>query len=102
MKGLCPRPDEESYVRTITYNDANIQIQIDIDETQPKDDTQNPTFFQRQAKKVAEHIECATIPEAQTQPTKRSSRIHDSNFQHLVERLDKLESECKGLHACQV
>ena len=100
MKGLCPRPDEESYVRTITYNDT--KIQIGIEETQPEDDTRNPTFSQRQAKKVAEHIESATNPEAQTQPKKRSSRIRRSDFRCLVDRLGRLESECKGLHACQV
>uniref|UniRef100_A0A803PI40 Ubiquitin-like protease family profile domain-containing protein n=1 Tax=Cannabis sativa TaxID=3483 RepID=A0A803PI40_CANSA len=35
MKGLHPRPDEEAYVRTITYNGAEVLVEMGVDETQP-------------------------------------------------------------------
>uniref|UniRef100_A0A803Q856 DUF1985 domain-containing protein n=1 Tax=Cannabis sativa TaxID=3483 RepID=A0A803Q856_CANSA len=98
MKGLHPRPDEEAYARTITYNGAEVLVEMGVDEAQAGDNTQDPQFFASQAKRVAEHFQSAAISETQpaaipeTQPADKSD---------VIDRLYRIEEDVKGLYASQ-
>uniref|UniRef100_A0A803P554 Ubiquitin-like protease family profile domain-containing protein n=1 Tax=Cannabis sativa TaxID=3483 RepID=A0A803P554_CANSA len=78
LRALLPRPDEEAYARTITYNDVEIVFEMGVNETLPENDAQDPAVFQSHAEKFAQHIKFATVAS--------SSGLDCREFQDLEQR----------------